>query len=217
MRANMPTLRTPGEIITLAKLEAKLNQIEALTWCKSLEAFSRHVQAGKVPDDCKLFINSIANQLVPPDKVRQIEAQYPNLLPNIVLEITEEEKMEESLVQEKVHTLLRWHGSIALDDYGSGYNSEKMLLHLAPEFIKVDLSIIREIDRDANKRKIVENIVSYAHERSMFVEAEGLETLEELRTVKRMGGDYLQGYYLAKPAPEPPVLSETVRRQILNG
>ena len=217
MRANMPTLRTPNEIITLAKLEAKLNQIEVLTWCKSLEAYAEHIKSGKIPGNCKLFINSIANQLVPPEQFRQIEARYHNILQNIVLEITEEEKMEEAMVQDKVHTLLRWNGSIALDDYGSGYNSEKMLLSLAPEFIKVDLSIIRDIDQDANKRKIVENIVSYAHERSMFVVAEGLETLAEMRTVMQMGVDYLQGYYLAKPALEPPVLSETVRQQILNG
>ncbi len=217
MRANMPTLRSPNEIITLAKLEAKLNQIEVLTWFKSLEAYAGHIQSGKIAGDCKLFINSIANQLVPIDKFRILEEQYHDLLHNIVLEITEEEKMEAAMIQDKVHTLLRWNGSLALDDYGSGYNSEKMLLNLAPEFIKIDLSIIRDIDRDANKRKIVENTVSYAHERNMFVVAEGLETLEEMRTVIHMDVDYLQGFYLAKPALEPPVISEIVRQQILNG
>ena len=55
-------------------------------------------------------------------------------------------------------------GVFALDDYGSGYSNEKTLLELAPAYIKLDLSIIRDIDSDPDKQQIVENIVSYAHQ-----------------------------------------------------
>ena len=65
-------------------------------------------------------------------------------------------------------------GAFALDDYGSGYSNERSLLELSPNYIKIDLSIIRDIDTDANKRQIVSNTVSYAHQRGMKVVAAGV-------------------------------------------
>lgn len=72
-------------------------------------------------------------------------------------------------------------GAVALDDYGSGYNSEKSLLALSPKYIKVDMVIIRDIDTDIDKQQIVANIVKYAHQRGMYIVAEGVETAEELK------------------------------------
>ena len=78
----------------------------------------------------------------------------------------------------------------------------------APNYIKIDLSIIRSIDTDANKRQIVSNTVSYAHQRGMKVVAEGLETADEVRTVLSLGVDLLQGFFLAMPQVEPGGASE---------
>lgn len=99
-------------------------------------------------------------------------------------------------------------GSFALDDYGSGYSNERSLLKLSPHYIKIDLSIIRHIDTDANKRQIVPNTVSYAHQRGMKVVAEGLETPEEIETVLSLSVDLLQGFFLARPAAVPGPVSE---------
>ena len=98
--------------------------------------------------------------------------------------------------------------SLPLDDYGSGYSNERSLLELSPNYIKIDLSIIRSIDTDANKRQIVSNTVSYAHLRGMNVVAEGLETADEVRTVLSLGVDLLQGFFLAMPQVEPGGASE---------
>lgn len=89
-------------------------------------------------------------------------------------------------------------GAIALDDYGSGYNSEKSLLAISPQYIKVDMAIIRDIDIDPDKQQIVVNIVNYAHQRGMYIVAEGIETSAELEKVLELGVDLLQGYYLAR-------------------
>ena len=67
----------------------------------------------------------------------------------------------------------------------------------------MDISIIRGIDNDTNKQKLVTNIVGYAHERGMLIIAEGVETAGELEMVLRLGVDLLQGYYLARPAAVP--------------
>ena len=93
----------------------------------------------------------------------------------------------------------------------SGYSNEKTLLELAPAYIKLDLSIIRDIDSDPDKQQIVENIVSYAHQRGMKIIAEGLETPAELLKVLELDVDLLQGSFLAKPSAVPkPVSAESV-------
>lgn len=84
-------------------------------------------------------------------------------------------------------------GAVALDDYGSGYNSEKSLLALSPKYIKVDMVIIRDIDTDIDKQQIVANIVKYAHQRGMYIVAEGVETAEELKKVLELGGRSASG------------------------
>jgi EAL domain-containing protein (putative c-di-GMP-specific phosphodiesterase class I) len=120
----------------------------------------------------------------------------------VVVEITESEEMNEEYIEIK-KSVEGFPGLFALDDYGSGYNNEKNLLKLGPQFVKVDISIIRDIDKDKDKQQIVSNLVDYAHKRNMMVVAEGIETAEELETVLQLGTDSLQGYFLARPAAIP--------------
>lgn len=94
-------------------------------------------------------------------------------------------------------------GMFALDDYGSGYNTEINLLNLNPKYIKIDLTIVRDIDKDFDKQQLVSNIVEYAHQREAYIIAEGIETKEELLKVLELGVDYLQGYYLSYPQSNP--------------
>lgn len=208
MRVNMPTLHTPDEVITLARLESKLGLVEELTWTKAMETYEKHVSGHVISKECKIFINSIPNQTLSLEIVERIEKKYAQYLSNIVLEVTESERTDERIQYHKKAILRRWNGAIALDDYGSGYNTEINLLTLEPEYVKIDMEIIRGIDQDSNKQKIVTNIISYAHERGMELVAEGIETQEEARTVISMGVDYLQGYLIGKPALQPPNISE---------
>lgn len=102
------------------------------------------------------------------------------------------------------------------DDNGSGFANENSLLELSPRFIKVDIAIIRGIDTDPDKQQIVQNIVAYAHPRSMQIIAEGVETAEELKKVLELGVDGLQGYFLAKPANIPTRIAPAARQIIEN-
>ena len=123
-----------------------------------------------------------------------------------MVEITEEEELNLDVLETK-RRQLGGVGSFALDDYGSGYSNSNTLLVLAPDYIKVDLTIIRDIDKDPDKQQLVVDIVQYAHDRGRQVVAEGIETPEELRCVIDLGVDLLQGYYLAKPAVIPPAIA----------
>ena len=82
--------------------------------------------------------------------------------------------------------------------------------------LRLDIAIIRGIDTDPDKQQIVQNIVAYAHPRSMQIIAEGVETAEELKKVLELGVDGLQGYFLAKPANIPTRIAPAARQIIEN-
>ena len=207
MRVDLPTLRSPEAVLRIAREEGKLSEIERMTWYKASEAFSKLQENRLVTNDSLLFLNSIANQCMSQKDWEAYKKKFMLLQPRVVVEITESEHLDQESTQEK-RKMLGISGMFALDDYGSGYNSEKNLLELTPQFIKVDISIIRDIDSDRNKQQIVANIVAYAHEREMYIIAEGLETAAEVEKVLDLDVDLLQGYYLARPAAVPPQISQ---------
>ena len=207
MRVDLPTLHSPADVLRLAREENCLHEVERITFFRASSAYQTLENAGKVVPSALLFINSIASQYLTPDELSEYSARYASILPRIVIEITEEECLDPKALRIK-QTIRGSSGAFALDDYGSGYSNERSLLELSPNYIKIDLSIIRDIDTDANKRQIVSNTVSYAHQRGMKVVAEGLETADEVRTVLSLGVDLLQGFFLAMPQVEPGGASE---------
>lgn len=213
MRVNLPTLNSPAEVLRMAKEEGRLKDIERLTWYKSMQSYQQLLDQGQVSEDALLFINSVASQQLSDGDRDELCWQYQNLQSRIVIELTESEDMDEAATQAKRETP-GFSGMFALDDYGSGYNSEKNLLMLAPKFIKVDNSIIKKIDTDYDKQQIVSNVVHYAHERGMLIVAEGLETAQEVRKVLELGVDLLQGYFLARPGAVPPTINPTAVKLI---
>lgn len=214
MRSFTPSLKSPLDILKVAKEENCLNAIEELTWELALDTFATHVNNNLIDKHSKIFINSIANQILSDKKVKELEEKYAEYLGNVVLEVTEGECVDENHQNQKAKLMKKWHAELALDDYGSGYNSEKMLLSISPKFIKIDMDIIRNIDSNPDKCKIVENIVGYAHEREMKVIAEGIETIEELKQVIRLRVDYLQGYLFSKPQYVPPKIRDNIVKLI---
>ena len=215
MRSDMERLRSPATIMKLAREHGALHEIERLTFFKSLETFDHLCSEGLVRRDALLFINSIASIALPQEDNEYMDSRWHELLRQVVIEITEEEAMDREAMEAK-HRVPGFSGMFALDDYGSGYSNEGSLLELSPRFIKVDLTIIRGIDTDPDKQQIVQNIVAYAHPRSMQIIAEGVETAEELKKVLELGVDGLQGYFLAKPANIPARIAPAARQIIEN-
>ena len=153
-----------------------------------------------------LRIMEMASEYMTDEECREFRQRYLDIRSQLVLEITEQELLSKEALERK--TSKGFLGAVALDDYGSGYNSEKSLLALSPKYIKVDMVIIRDIDTDPDKQQIVENIVAYAHKRDMKIVAEGLETPEEIQKVLELEVDLLQGFYLAHPEPVPGNINE---------
>ena len=207
MRANLPILKRPDVVMKIAREEGALREIERMTMFRAVEAFNDLREKNQIKDDALLFINSIASQHMAAKDEIEFNNRYAKLQKQIVIEITEEESIDYHALEIKKNAP-GFEGAFALDDYGSGYSNEKSLLDLAPKYIKVDLSIIRDIDTDPDKQQIVENIVAYAHKRDMKIVAEGLETPEEIKKVLELEVDLLQGFYLARPEPVPGNINE---------
>lgn len=215
MRSTHPTLRDTQEIISLAKLELQLNKIETLTWQEALRAYAEYYRNGDVSSTQKIFINSISNQILPLFEIENLEKKYSDILGQVVLEVTEDEEHNKNCFEAKKEILTHWNAETALDDYGSGYNSNRNLLIVNPDYVKIDMDLIRDIDKDIDKQKIVENIVAYCHERNKKVIAEGVETYQELTVAFYLNIDYVQGFYFAKAEFVPPVPDENAVKALL--
>ena len=150
-------------------------------------------------DDCYLFINSLPNQILSPEIVRELEKRYPDLLPRIVIELTEKEPQNDRYMRDKLQLAQKWGAKIALDGFGAGYSNDDMLLQIEPDFIKINMKLIRDIDIDTKHHQFLESILSYTKERGIRSIAEGIETSTEMETLIRSGVDYLQGFYIGRP------------------
>jgi EAL domain-containing protein (putative c-di-GMP-specific phosphodiesterase class I) len=121
----------------------------------------------------------------------------------VVFELTEKSAVTDFPLFEKVLSNYRSQGfRIAIDDVGSGYNSLKTLIYLKPEFIKLDKSLIQNIDQRVEQQQLVKLIVDYAKRSSTEIIAEGIERFEDLAYIVELGVDYGQGYALGKPHQE---------------
>lgn len=202
MRSLSKTISSVLEIITLARQEYKLGQIERITWFNAMQTFSEHVKSGRISKDCHIFINSIPNQILSEEDLVLFENMFSEYLCMTVLELTEEERMNSDINARKQEIIQNWNGNIAIDDYGTGYNSQSILLQIKPKFIKIDMSFIRNIHQDETKQNLVKNTIDYAHERNIEIIAEGVESIEEIETLVKFGADYFQGFYYGKPKAE---------------
>jgi EAL domain-containing protein (putative c-di-GMP-specific phosphodiesterase class I) len=141
-------------------------------------------------------------------------SEYKEYLSSIVLEIigTEQHVIEYS--EEKKGKIRDFGGMIALDNFGSGYNNDALLVISSPNIIKIDKSIIDKIDEDLGKQQLLKIFISYAQSRNIKIIAEGVENQKEMETVVSFGVDYLQGYYIGQPAMDIVPIEENVVREI---
>jgi diguanylate cyclase/phosphodiesterase len=216
MRPQGETIKSPVQILEIAKKCAKLNVIEQLTWNGALETYQTRLGEGLLDKKARLFINSISDCIIPPDDIRALETAYGELLGNVVLEIMENEPISSSsTLEKKISYLGRWNAELAIDDFGSAYNTDAVLLITQPQYIKFERAIIQGIDASSDKMLMVENMVNYMHRRNIRVIAEGVETFGEMKKVIELGVDYIQGYYLHKPSFTEFGLSDEKKKEIL--
>ena len=202
MRPEFANLKGISEVLNLARAQAKLSQMETLTWFAGLKAVMEEIQAGQLGPDVKLFINSIASVCLTEVEQAELEETYGELLHRIVIEMTEGEPANHDFMERKIDMARQWKGQVAVDDFGAGYNSEAILFRMRPDIIKVDINLVKRVHEDPNRQIILRSILDFAEKNSIIVLAEGVETPEELEFLMNCGVFMFQGYYIARPQME---------------
>jgi EAL domain-containing protein (putative c-di-GMP-specific phosphodiesterase class I) len=146
-----------------------------------------------------------------PDELADPDGMCKSLEPlvpwaeRVVLEITERSRLQGiEAWDESVERVTAMGFSIAVDDLGAGYSSLSVLAELQPSFIKVDMSIVRGIDCDPRKQRLVDLLCRFADATEACLIAEGVETEEEEAALRICGAHLLQGYLFGKPSTELP-------------
>jgi len=120
----------------------------------------------------------------------------------VVLELTDRASLESVTdVRERIQRLRSLGFRIAIDDLGAGQGDSGTFGQLEPEFVKIDLSVIRGVDKDPAKRKMVQALAGLCHNLGKAVIAEGVENAGERDALVDAGCDYVQGFFLGIPTP----------------
>lgn len=120
-----------------------------------------------------------------------------------VMEMTERFAIKDyKLFLNNIHEMREMGFVIAVDDLGSGFASLETVVEVNPDYVKIDMALIRDIHMNKVKNSVVETIIGFTKKNNIKSIAEGIEIKEELEQLKNLGVDAVQGYFLAKPSPE---------------
>jgi EAL domain-containing protein (putative c-di-GMP-specific phosphodiesterase class I) len=178
-----------------------------------VKAIKTAVEAGILEGGARLSINFLPNAVYSPKACIQLTlktaaaAGFPT--DRLLFEFTEQEEMADPAhVAEIVRTYQAMGFGTALDDFGAGHAGLGLLARFQPDYIKLDMELIRGIDASLPRRIIVEGIVRMCHALGIVLIAEGVETPAELEALSALGIRYFQGFLLARPAFEalPPIV-----------
>jgi EAL domain-containing protein (putative c-di-GMP-specific phosphodiesterase class I)/ActR/RegA family two-component response regulator len=195
LRTSAPDVATAGAFLNIA---ARLGSTAGLG----------RIIRGQVARDLLTFegtvlVNLHAHELTDLD-LASPTAPLSTHASRVVIEVTERASLEGVFGLRDIVERLRDHGfRIAVDDLGAGYASLASFASLEPDMVKIDMSLIRGIDRHPTKRKLVGSIATLCRDLGILVVAEGIETQAERGVCVELGCDLLQGFLLGRPAPRP--------------
>jgi EAL domain-containing protein (putative c-di-GMP-specific phosphodiesterase class I) len=195
LRSRDKSLPHPGAILDAAE---RLERIPALG--RAVRAQSAKVIANAPLERGLVFINLHLLDLF--DK--QLTSPFSPLskvASRVVLEITERTSLEgQADVRYRVAELRELGFKIAIDDLGGGHARMGTFTPLDCDYVKLDMSLVRDIDQHAMKQRLVRSVTELCREQGTKIIGEGVETEAEASVLVDLGCDYLQGYLIARPA-----------------
>jgi EAL domain-containing protein (putative c-di-GMP-specific phosphodiesterase class I) len=206
MRTREPSLPTPAEVLDAAE---RLSQLERLGRVVRARAVKPLLEASP---DVVLFVNLHPEDLIDPE-LGASDSELASIAPRVVLEITERASLENvENVRARVKSLRELGFRIAIDDMGAGYAGLTSFALLEPDIVKLDMALVRGIDKKPVQQKLVASMTTLCKDMGLLVVAEGIETREERDTLINLGCDLLQGYLFARPGPPFPVAEWDARK-----
>ena len=193
LRTDEPTLIRPDLVVDAAERLGSLPRLGRKVRALAASAMSQ------APPEAALFINLHPLDLAD-EELFDPQAPLSQMAKRVMLEVTERAAIEEVDGVERRVSLLREQGfRVAVDDLGAGYAGLASFALLEPEIVKLDVSLLRDIDQSPVKQKLVASMTALCKDMGFLVVAEGIETVAERDCVVALGCDLLQGYLFARP------------------
>ena len=194
---------SPGVFIPLFENNGLIPTLDQYVWCEAAKQVRDWKERLGIPLPVSVNVSRI--DLYDPllaDKLEEIVRQNGLSNEDLLLEITESAYTENSdQIISTVKTLQKLGFRIEMDDFGSGYSSLNMLSALPIDALKLDMSFVRNAFREHKDTRLLEVMILLAESFGVTTIAEGVETAEQMFTLKMMGCDIIQGYYFSKPLP----------------
>ena len=196
LRSEDQRLPNPMAVLDAAERLGRLPELARVTRERAVKRFA------DAPADAMLFLNLHPRDLLD-DSLIDPNGPLTGMASRVVLEITERTSLEGLRgLHERISEFRALGFRLAIDDLGAGYAGLTSFASLEPEFAKIDMSLVRDIDQSATKRRLVGMIAAVCREMGTQVVAEGIETAAERDVVVELGCTLLQGFHIGRPARE---------------
>ena len=206
-------MESPDMLFKYAQIYDKVWDLDLLCREKAIEA-----QYG-MNTKTKLFLNVNPNIMhdikFKQGFTKEYLSQYEMSPENIIFEITEREAINNnSGFMKAIRNYKNQNYEIAIDDAGAGYSGLNLISDINPHYIKLDMNLIRNIDKDLTKYSLVKSLADFAALTNTHLIAEGIETESELLKLIDIGVQYGQGFYFKKPSPEMGQIDDDIVEKI---
>jgi EAL domain-containing protein (putative c-di-GMP-specific phosphodiesterase class I) len=193
LRSDEPLMKSPADLLDAAERLGRIHEVGRAVRARVAAA------AADAPAGAKLFVNLHAADL-DDQELYSPGSPLSKIAERVVLEVTERASTGHLTdLAARVARLKALGFQIAVDDLGAGYAGLCSLTQLDPQVAKLDMSLVRGVDRDPRRQSIVRSMKRLCDELGMTIIAEGVETPEERAMLVELGCDLLQGYLFGRP------------------
>lgn len=195
LRSDEPSLPNPNAVLDAGE---RLDQLDRIGRTMRERATLPIPEAS----DYHLFLNLHPRDLMDP-MLLDPNSAHVKMADRIVLEVTERVSLDCIVdVRRRVQELREAGFRIAVDDLGAGYAGLSSFVQLEPDLVKLDMSLIRDVDTSTTKQRLVRSMTQVCRDMGLLIVAEGVETTDERNTLAELGCDLLQGYLFGYPDAE---------------
>jgi EAL domain-containing protein (putative c-di-GMP-specific phosphodiesterase class I)/GGDEF domain-containing protein len=207
---------SPAMLFDFAEESGAVFALEKACREAAIQGFAAPQEGAKL--FCNIHPRTMLDPAFTPGETRKLLDKYGMEPKDVVLEITERHSVKDFNLFHRTLAHYRDAGyGVAVDDVGTGYSGLASIAEIKPDFMKIDMSLVRGIDANPVKRALLETMLAFAEKIGCRIVAEGIETESELVCLIRLGAHFGQGYYLGRPARPAAVPVEDVRLAIVSG
>jgi len=206
---NSGKIITPFFFLDIAKKADLYKQITKIMIDKTFEKFEQY-------EDFEFSINLTIDDITNQDTVNYILTKLSNYTnpKRVIFEVVESEEIQDyKEINSFIKNIKAYGAKIAIDDFGSGYANFEHILTLDADFIKIDGSLIKNINKDRNALIITEAIIEFSKKLNRKTIVEYVHNEDIYDIVKAYGADYSQGFYLGEPKEELVSTTSTLKTQ----